>query len=1631
MTDHGNTVEGIAPDRQRRQRTGLLLCLLVVWLLAGSARVGWTGWRWSQAPEPAGAGLVFPDELDYWTCATNLAEGRGLADVDGRRATRMPLYPWLLSLVVDMPDGTWWFRIAQGLLGALVAPLIALLAWRLGGLRVAWLAGFAAAFDPYLVYFSGLLLTEALFTAALAAFFVVAWPLGIPDGRGRTWRWLPAGVIFAVMVYLRPSVVGLLPLWGLCVSVSARRAIGNFAGLVLMSLILAAALGPWAWRNDRVLGEPILLTTRTGISLYDGLGPRADGSSNLAFTRDMAAHELGEAEWDRWFRNEALKTIWADPARVARLALIKAGRTWDPLPHAAEAQSTGVRIISGVWTIGVYALALAGLVIWRRHRGVLGYLLLPAIYLTLIHMVFVGSIRYRLPAMPLIELIAAVGACGLIGIGRPAWRPRTPRTAPGTGDHAPTSWLERQLAPSRYGRKPVPSWRRRLAMATLLLLAASYYGYQHYTSDERIRQQAVTFLERFTGGDVRIDQASFDLFGGVSLHDVTISLPPDVKIDPTARTRRDRRVFAAVTLQLQHEPLGLFTGKLVVTSLLADEPTVTIVKNADHPKYTYNWEALFPPLPKKDKPGEPQMPEIHIRNARVRIVEVRDGERVVEPEIRLSAMALPDPHRRETYVIPWRKAGERAEEGRLYYNRKAGAYTGELPTLPMTTILASMPERYTDWLETLEIAGQIRPDNINFDRKRGSRATIHMEGIRLSVPTSSEQRPTTQASKRFLQLTNVAGTLALTPDESKASFTGLVNGTPCEVRAEVTGYAGPLEEAGFDIHIRAKGIVLPDPNDPAGLRFIRSIDKVNAFFEDFDPHGRADIDFTLFKAPGKDMGVLLRGTMTPRGCDASYRRFPYRLRNITGRARFTADGIFIENISGYHGSALVTIDGYLRAPELQTGFSLDIEADAVPLDSEIFAAIPERFRTVWRQFEPVGLANLTAWVGRPHVDYDQEALPIQTHIDADLLDVTACFEGFPYRLNHVRGRMVVENDRITVARLTGMHHDASVRIDGVARYGGEPDQRNVEFRLEAAGLALDDDLAQAVPEASRDRLDELRPTGKVDLVGRVFTTPADRDIAYDVAAHLRDVGIRYRDLPYEVTDMTGVVALRPDDIELRKLRGRHGPTKIAIDGRFNHSGPVPQVRLGLDCRQLMLDDELFGTLPESLRERWETFAPKGVVDLRTDVRWSGEGEQRQTTHDTTIDARGINVCYESLPLPLSDVTGQVRLTDERVELKELSGYHNGGRIRLDGEVALADPNRTALIQLRVENLPLTEEVRAALPDRLGSTWDALEPTGVLDLSLDELSYQQSPNQPARWGYRGRLGLRDATLKLGFEATQLRGSLSGEGTAIADGSSMTVDGRLELDRVAVNKRVLSNVVGSMVREAGSNRLYLRDLQGKTYDGQAAGYAEIDFSRGRTKYALNMLVHDMSLGPFLNSTREPDEPKTDAKGIVDGRLYLAGVAGDPNALRGGGSVRLRKAEMYQLPIVLAMLSALNITIPDVNAFNEADASYTLQGSRLMFDKIELWGRSLSMLGSGYMNLDSQEIDLLFITGSPHRLPKIPLLTEIAQGASRELMEIAITGPLSSPRLEGRPLRSLRLTLQALLGGGPPEPPPPPTP
>lgn len=404
---------------------------LLLFAVALGARAGWGTYRLIHAVDLSI--LEFPDEDQYWSMARSLRAGEGLTDELGFHATRMPLYPGFLSLFAGNAGGIVCAKASHWLLGALAATLAAAFAAAVAGRTVGLVTGLLVALDPFLVFFSSLLLTETFFIAALTGLWWVAWPMirlhatSDLDGPG---RWLVVGSLAALCVFLRPSSLGLLvaalSFILVCRSFDRRA----WAGIGVVAGVVVVSLAPWAVRNRQVTGDWCWLTNRAGISLYDGVGPGATGSSDLGGIKRMpAVRELDETTWNRYFLTESFRTMREDPPRILRLALVKIGRTWNPVPNVETYRSPLPLVVSALWTLFTFAFAVIGAIILsvadgRSGQRLVVFLLLPALYFTALHSLFVGSVRYRLPALPMLGILAAVGLSVMLGQATEWWARR-------------------------------------------------------------------------------------------------------------------------------------------------------------------------------------------------------------------------------------------------------------------------------------------------------------------------------------------------------------------------------------------------------------------------------------------------------------------------------------------------------------------------------------------------------------------------------------------------------------------------------------------------------------------------------------------------------------------------------------------------------------------------------------------------------------------------------------------------------------------------------------------------------------------------------------------------------------------------------------------------------------------------------------------------------------------------------------------------------------------------------------------------------------------------------------------------------------------------------------------------------
>jgi hypothetical protein len=120
---------------------------------------------------------------------------------------------------------------------------------------------------------------------------------------------------------------------------------------------------------------------------------------------------MGEIERSAYLSHLAMRFIQQHPLRAAHLAIYKILRTWSPIPLSREYGHNLRYVLVGLlYTLPLFVLTMGGLLSNRLPGPAKVLLLLPAIYITIVYAVSVGSIRYRVPAdVPMAVIAASAG----------------------------------------------------------------------------------------------------------------------------------------------------------------------------------------------------------------------------------------------------------------------------------------------------------------------------------------------------------------------------------------------------------------------------------------------------------------------------------------------------------------------------------------------------------------------------------------------------------------------------------------------------------------------------------------------------------------------------------------------------------------------------------------------------------------------------------------------------------------------------------------------------------------------------------------------------------------------------------------------------------------------------------------------------------------------------------------------------------------------------------------------------------------------------------------------------------------------------------------------------------------------
>lgn len=377
---------------------------------------------WWQERQPAGSDFAFGDSFSYWNLARVTAAGEPY-EYANSRVFRAPGYPLMLSPLFWLrPDPpVVWARWLGAVLGAAAVGGVIALGQQMFDRRVALLAGALTAIYPGAIGMSVFILSEAPFCPFMLM-QLACWAAAdrAASGAARTGYAIVGGIAAGAANLIRPSWI-LFTLAAACYAWCCGKRSRHHVRIALIMLVATSVtMSPWWIRNYRVVGAFVPTTLEIGASLYDGLNPQATGASDMRFVEDFRAEHLAqdpadqeslayEVRLDRAMRDAALRWARAHPGRVLELALIKFRRMWSPAPNAAELRSSRFRWLTAAGYLPLLLGAIGGAVVYLRRGFLIWLCILPALYFTALHVIFVSSIRYRQPAMlPLIVLAAAL-----------------------------------------------------------------------------------------------------------------------------------------------------------------------------------------------------------------------------------------------------------------------------------------------------------------------------------------------------------------------------------------------------------------------------------------------------------------------------------------------------------------------------------------------------------------------------------------------------------------------------------------------------------------------------------------------------------------------------------------------------------------------------------------------------------------------------------------------------------------------------------------------------------------------------------------------------------------------------------------------------------------------------------------------------------------------------------------------------------------------------------------------------------------------------------------------------------------------------------------------------------------------
>jgi len=267
-------------------------------------------------------------------------------------------------------------------------------------------------------------------------------------------------------------------------------------------------------------------------------------------------------------------------------------------------------------------------------------------------------------------------------------------------------------------------------------------------------------------------------------------------------------------------------------------------------------------------------------------------------------------------------------------------------------------------------------------------------------------------------------------------------------------------------------------------------------------------------------------------------------------------------------------------------------------------------------------------------------------------------------------------------------------------------QWNISGSVE--GLEISPTLVAALPGPLSNQLsvvESLRGEGEVGF--RVaFDPAAEQPYRFDVYGQLSRGRIDDARLPHPLTDVRARLRCDNQGYFLEELAGRSGQSLVRLSGRQSGYAPGSPMQLTAEIRQLELDRQLLGVLPNAWKDLWYKYLPAGPVNIDARLNYDGLSWHPELH----VNCLNVAFTYHKFPYRMECGRGSIDLRDDVLELK-LTAQTGQQPVKLEGRIERPLAGPSGWIVIAGDDIPIDDKLIEALPERSRAVVRSLDPRG--------------------------------------------------------------------------------------------------------------------------------------------------------------------------------------------------------------------------------------------------------------------------------------------------------------------------------